>query len=122
MKFPIDGTQRKLRTEIFKVVPASLTTGAAAVSNTTVLPEGFTRATVAATAVGDYTLTYTAPFGRAPVVTANALSTTLSLKVVQHTSSTTAFRFLVKNDSGTLTAPTSIDVTVTGSDSTDGVL
>ncbi len=122
MKFPVDGTQRKVRTEFFTVVPASLTTGGAAVSNTTVLPEGFTRATVAATAVGDYTLTYTAPFGRTPVVTFSPLSTTLSLKVVKYSSTTSAVRFQVKNDSGTLTAPTSVDVIVIGSDSTDGVL
>jgi hypothetical protein len=109
MRAPIDGTQRKVRIEAFS-------------SSATALSEGSARGTFSTAGTGDYTITFSEPFARAPVAVANALHATLSLKCVLHTVSTTIVRLIVRNDSGTATAPTAFHVQVFGSDSNDGQL
>lgn len=109
MRIPVESSQRRVRIEAFS-------------SSATALSEGFTRGTFSTTGTGDYTITFAEPFGRAPVVVANALHATLSLKCVLHTVSTTAVRLIVRNDAGAATAPTAFHVQVIGSDSSDGQL
>lgn len=121
MRTEVQAVQRKPRLEVFRIVPASAPTGSAAESESG-CPEGFTRCTLLKNATGDFTVNLNEPFNRIPIVSGLAVSSASSLKVIVHAStSASVVRVLVRNDSGTLTDPTELHLTVVGFDAADQV-
>ena len=120
MRFQLEGSQRAARTEIFRLIPASIATGAATQSVAGCV-EGTYQCTVAKNGTGDYSITYNTPFARKGVVNATALHTTGKYFASLHSSSTTGCRILVWSDAGTASDPTEIHVTVRGFDTADQI-
>jgi len=116
----INSSQRKVRTEFFRLVVASLPATTPAQSSTG-CPEGSFRCTVAKTATGVFVLNFNTPFSRIPVVTANALSASGKLFMVVSAAATTGITLKCFADDGTATDPTGVHITVIGSDTADQV-
>lgn len=119
MKFEVAATQRLPRIEVFRIVEASVTGSATA--NSTVMPEGFTRGTIVEAANNNYTLTFTTPFARAPVVMVTALEAGTGVSYVCNLTavSTTAVSWRVENDASAAGAATGFHVMVFGFDTAD---
>jgi hypothetical protein len=122
MKAPINGTQRNMRIEIFRILESGVTATASDSQNITVMPEGFTRGSVTEAANNVYTLTFTEPFGRAPNFHVSALDSGTGVSYICNNVSTsaTAISWRCENDASTAGAATGFHVTVIGSDSNDG--
>lgn len=73
MRREVESPQRKVRLELFRL---------AGNTGTPILSEGQYRATETDNGVGDYTLTFTEPFARIPVVTATTLTADCILQIV----------------------------------------
>lgn len=117
MKFEIKSPQRGPRLLTFRLVVASLP--GAIGRSATGCPEGFAQCTVQKVGTGSFRLDYAVPFKRAPQVQITPLHATLSLKCITTTRSASSITWLVKNDSGTATDPTEMDLTVVGYDTAD---
>lgn len=121
MRKQVESSQRKARTETFRLVSASVPSGTAAESAAG-CPEGYLRCTVLKNGTGDFTINFIEPFQRIPNVIATPVSSAASVKAVLHASTSASLvRVLVRNDSGTLTDPTELHVTVLGYDTADQV-
>lgn len=119
MKFEAMATQRNPRIEVFRIVEASVTGSASA--DSTVMPEGYTRATIVEAANNNYTLTFTQPFSRAPVVSVQAVESGTGVSYICNitATSTTAVSWRVENDASAAGAATGFHVQVIGFDSAD---
>ncbi len=103
----IKGTQRLPRFLAFKLTG----TGTAA------LTEGALDATLVDNGTGDYTLTFTKPFARAPAVTVGCRSATTNVKL--HSVSATAIQIKTFAVDGTTAADALLDLHVLGWDTPD---
>lgn len=119
MKFMAEATQRLPRIEAFRILESGV--DGTASSTTTELPEGFTRATVSEEANNNYTLTFTQPFARAPVVMVTALEAGTGVSYICNLTavSTTAVSWRCENDASAAGAATGFHVLVIGFDSAD---
>jgi hypothetical protein len=122
MKAPINGTQRQMRVEIFRILESGVTATAADSQTITVMPEGFTRGSVVEAANNNYTLTFTEPFGRAPAVSVTALEAGTGVSYICNITavSASAVSWRVENDASTAGAATGFHVIAIGSESGDG--
>lgn len=124
MKFMAEATQRQPRIEVFRIVEASVPVSPAAATGTiTNMPEGFTRAVVqeGASSNQNYTLTFTQPFARAPVVSVTALEAGSGVSYICNITATsaTAVSWRVENDASAAGNATGFHVVVVGFDSAD---
>lgn len=119
MKFEVWASQRGTRIEFFRVLESAVTGSPTA--DSTVLPEGFTRATISEAANNVYTLTFTQPFARAPVAIVMALEsgTGVSYIVNNATTSTTAVSWRSENDASAAGAPAGFHIFVIGCDTAE---
>ncbi len=120
MKFDRQSSQRGPRTEVFKLVCASVPTGTAA-QTATGCTEGTYQCTVLKNAVGDYTVNFNKIFVRAPIVNPTPLHATAKVFAKLVSASTSATRITVYDDGGTLTDPTEIHISVSGHDTADQI-
>ncbi len=112
--------QRRVRTELFRLVSGSLTT--AQTSTTSGITEGTYHCTAALTATGVFALQLNQAYARVPIVTANAESS--SGKVFAVVAGNTSGGLITVNcfsDAGTATSPTALHVLVVGSDVVDQI-
>lgn len=114
--------QRKVRTEIFRLVAASLTSTLA--QTTTGVTEGTYHCKAKLTSTGIFALQLGDAyiFARAPVVQATAEDA--SQKVFCVVAGNTSGGLITVNcfsDAGTATSPTAVNLTVTGSDAADQI-
>jgi hypothetical protein len=107
MRAALEATQRLPRIEFFY-------------SSATAITEGTRRGTFTDNGTGDFTFTFTDPFGRTPVAVATPMHATSKLFATVKAISTTAVRVIVHDDAGNATDPTGLTVMVVGSDSADG--
>lgn len=118
MQSSVQSSQRRIRTEFFRLVFANLPATTPAQS-TTGVPEGAYRCTAAKTATGTARLVFNAPFQRVPVITAAAMSAAGKLFAVISAVSTTECTIKVYADDGTATDPTQLHIQVIGADTAD---
>ncbi len=112
--------QRKVRTEMFRLVAASLTTVKA--NTTTGITEGTYKGTASLTSTGIFSLQLNKAYARAPIVQATAEDA--SQKVFAVVAGNTAGGLITVNcfsDAGTATSPTALHLLVTGSDAVDQI-
>ncbi len=119
MLFDVKATQRGTRMEIFRILESGV--DGTASSTTTELPEGYTRATVIEAANNNYTLTFTTPFIRAPLVLVQAFESGTSVSYICNLTavSATAVSWRVENDASTAGAATGFHVLAIGFDTDD---
>jgi hypothetical protein len=118
MKFMAEATQRSPRIEAFRVVCANV--DGTASSTAAELPEGFTRASIAVSS-DVYTMVFTQPFARAPVVSITPLESGTGVSIIANISSITASTlvFRCESDASAADSPTGFHVLVVGYDSED---
>lgn len=112
--------QRKVRTEMFRFVTASLTTVQA--TNTTAITEGTYKCTAKLTSAGIVAVQLNNTFARVPNVQATAEDATQ--KVFCVVAGNTLGGLITVNcfsDAGTATSPTALHLLVTGSDTPDQI-
>lgn len=112
--------QRKVRTEMFRFVTASLTTVQA--TNTTAITEGTYKCTAKLTSAGIVAVQLNSPFARVPIVQATAEDGTQ--KVFCVVAGNTLAGLITINcfaDTGTATSPTALHLVVNGCDTTDQI-
>ncbi len=119
MKFMAEATQRLPRIEVFRILESGVTGTAA--SSAAVMLEGFTRGSIVEAANNNYTLAFTQPFARAPVVSITCLHSTATLTAIATIVSVSASDvvFHIEGDDGAALATTGFHITVIGFDSAD---
>ncbi len=112
--------QRKVRTEIFRLVAASLTSTLA--QTTTGVTEGTYHCTAKLTSTGIFALQLNDAYARVPIVQATAEDATQKVFCVV-AGNTTGGLITVNcfSDAGSATSPTAVHLTVTGSNATDQI-
>lgn len=100
-----------------RVIPMSIAYSAGTPS----IDEGTAHASVADTATGVATVTFTNAFARTPIIVATGVITSTGDVLIPVLRSVTASGFIleVSDDAGTLTDPTSVHLLIFGFDSAD---
>lgn len=119
MQFEVKATQRLPRMEVFRIVEASVDGTPSA--TTTEMPEGYTRAVVSEQANNNYTLTFTEPFARAPLVIVQALEAGTGVSYICNLTavSASAVSWRAENDASAAGAATGFHVLAIGFDTAD---
>jgi putative effector of murein hydrolase len=118
MLSPIQSPQRLPRTQVFTLVPASLTS--TPTQSTAGCTEGTYLCLASKSATGVFTIALNAPYKRVPNVQATSLSSAGVISTV--VSAKTASSITVKtytSNTGAAVDPTSLDIHVSGFDATD---
>lgn len=119
MRQEVMSTQRMPRIEAFRILESAVTGSAS--SSTTVMPEGYSRGTILEETNNVYTLAFTDPFARIPVVNITPLHSTTGTSVIVKIKSVTtaAVIFNTEDADGAAVAPEGFHITALGFDVTE---
>ncbi len=119
MRNEVKSSQRAPLTRSFRLVTANLPASLGV--SATGCPEGYPHCTVQRVAAGSFRLDLNTAYGRVPQVLIIPLHASASLKPILTTRSASSITWLVKNDAGTATDPTEMDVFICGSEVADQI-